>query len=198
MHAMKPWMLAVCCAAVTVVFAAGGSKPAPPPPQPLPKQETTAAIELFKKTDPKMESFFTNATGYAVFPGVTKGAFGIGAAHGTGEVFERGRLIGSASLTQVTIGFQLGGQEYSEVIFFENPAALTKFTSNQFAMSAQASAVAAAEGKSTDVKYQQGVAVFTIAKGGLMFEASVGGQKFKFTPLRVPINPLAKPAAAKP
>jgi lipid-binding SYLF domain-containing protein len=96
-------------------------------------------------------------------------------------------------LTQITIGFQLGGQEYAEAIFFENLAALTKFASNQFAMSAQASAVAAAEGASKDAKYQQGVMVFTIAKGGLMFEASVGGQKFKFTPLPVPVNPLAKP-----
>jgi lipid-binding SYLF domain-containing protein len=188
---MKTWMLACSCIALTAAFAATRNQPARTIPQP--KEETTAAIELFKRTDPKMGVLFTNATGYAIFPSVTKGAFGIGAAHGNGEVLERGRLIGSASLTQVTIGLQLGGQEYAEVIFFENLAALTKFTSNQFAMSAQASAVAASEGASRDAKYQQGVMVFTIAKGGLMFEASIGGQKFKFTPLPVPINPLAKP-----
>ncbi len=184
---MKTWSLAFCLGVAAAALAATKNQP------PQPKPETIAAIELFKKTDPKMEALFTNATGYAIFPSVGKGAFGIGAAHGKGEVFERGRLIGSASLTQITIGFQLGGQEYAEAIFFENLAALTKFTSNQFAMSAQASAVAAAEGASRDAKYQQGVLVFTIAKGGLMFEASVGGQKFKFTPLPVPVNPLVKP-----
>ncbi len=178
---MKRLILALCCiAAVTAVFAAGAKKPADTGKA---DKETTDTIELFKRTDPDMVLWFTNAAGYAVFPGVTKGAIGIGAAHGTGEVFEKEKLIGSASLTQVTIGLQLGGQEYSEVIFFETKAALSNFTSNQLAMSAELSAIAAAEGAATHASYQQGVAVFTLAKGGLMFEASVGGQKFKFTPL---------------
>ncbi len=146
-------------------------------------KETKAAIELFKKTDSKIQRLFDTATGYAVFGTVTKGAIGIGGAHGNGEVFEKGKLIGTASLTQVTVGLQLGGQEYSEVIFFENQEALNSFKSSKFAMSAQLSAVAAAEGASADAKYRQGVLVFTITKGGLMFEASVGGQKFKFKPL---------------
>ncbi|MBM3860946.1 MAG: hypothetical protein FJ395_15040 [Verrucomicrobia bacterium] len=180
---MRVWMLVLCCGAIALAEAAPVKNTAATP---QPKKETLEAMELFKKTDPKMDGLFTSAFGCAVFPSVAKGAFGIGAARGSGEVFQQGRLIGSATLTQVTIGFQLGGQEYAELIFFENEAALTKFTSNQFAMSAQASAVAAAEGASTNAKYQQGVLVFTIAKGGLMFEASVGGQKFKFTPLSKP------------
>jgi lipid-binding SYLF domain-containing protein len=88
--------------------------------------------------------------------------------------------VGEASLTQVTVGFQLGGQAYAELIFFETQSALDSFKSSQFALSAQASAVAAAEGASANAKYQLGVSVFTLARGGLMYEASVGGQKFKF------------------
>lgn len=179
-------LAASCC--VALVAAAAVAAPRDTSGSAQPKKETREAIELFKKADPQIAAFFTNAYGYAVFPSVAKGAMGIGAARGSGEVFRQGRLIGSATLMQVTIGFQLGGQEYAELIFFENEAALNKFTGNQFAMSAQASAVAAAEGASANAKYQQGVLVFTIAKGGLMFEASVGGQKFKFTPLAQPAS----------
>jgi lipid-binding SYLF domain-containing protein len=185
---MKVWMIALCCAATTI-FAASGNKsatPVKPATDPRTAKETVEAIDLFKSTDSDMALWFANATGYAIFPSITKGAIGIGAAHGTGEVFEKGKLIGSASLTQVTIGLQLGGQEYAEVIFFENKETLDQFKQSKFAMSAQVSAVAAAEGASSDAKYQQGVVVFTIAKGGLMFEASVGGQKFKFKPLENP------------
>ncbi len=145
--------------------------------------KTEAAIELFKKTDSKIAKLFSDAAGYAVFPKVAKGAAGIGAAQGNGQVFAKGKLIGTASLTQVTIGLQLGGQTYSEVIFFETTEALEDFKASKLALSAQVSAVAAAEGASANAKYQQGVLVFTLAKEGLMYEASVGGQQFKFTPL---------------
>ena len=178
---MKRLILALCCiTAVTAAFAAGDKKPATATNA---SQETTDIIALFKRTDPDMLLWFTNSAGYVVFPGVTKGAIGIGAAYGKGEVFEKEKLIGTATLTQVTIGVQLGGQEYAEVIFFEDKTALANFTKNQFAMSADLSAIAAAEGASTHASYQQSVAVFTLAKSGLMFEASVGGQKFRFTPL---------------
>jgi lipid-binding SYLF domain-containing protein len=149
-------------------------------------RETGSALVLFKETDPNLERFFQTAAGYAIFPSITKGAAGIGAAHGEGEVFAKGKLIGLAEMTQVTLGVQLGGQEYAELIFFENKATLDEFAANQFALSAQLTAVAAAAGASADANYQKGVVVFTIAKGGLMFEASLGGQKFNFTPLRKP------------
>jgi len=147
------------------------------------KKEVKEAITLFKKQDPGMETFFRTAHGYVVFPSVAKGAIGIGAAHGSGLVFEKGRLVGKAGLTQVTIGAQLGGQSYSEVIFFETEGGLEGFKGGNFALSAQASAVAAASGASANAKYELGVAVFTLARTGLMYEASVGGQKFSFTPL---------------
>jgi len=145
-------------------------------------QDVQDAIATFKKVDSGLEKFFKTAEGYAVFPSVAKGGAGIGAAHGQGEVFAKGAKIGTATLTQVTIGFQLGGQVFSEVIFFEDARALQDFKQSQMKLSAQAGAVAAADGVSVNAKYQYGVAIFTIAKNGLMFEGSVGGQKFKFTP----------------
>jgi lipid-binding SYLF domain-containing protein len=141
------------------------------------------ALALFLKADPDLKKFLESAVGYAVFPDVTKGAIGIGAAHGSGSVYEKGKRIGTASLTQVTLGLALGGQAYAELIFFETQEALDSFKKSELAFSAQVSAVAAAEGASKNAKYQLGVAVFTLAKGGLMYEASIGGQKFKFKPL---------------
>jgi len=139
-------------------------------------------IEKFKKADPEMTKFFKSAYGYAVFPTVGKGGIGIGAARGRGLVYERGTVVGETILTQVTIGVQFGGQTYAEVVFLEDKATMNSFKRGNFALSAQASAVAAASGASANAKYKQGVAVFTMAKSGLMYEASVGGQQFHFLP----------------
>ena len=144
------------------------------------KAEETVA--LFKKTDPSIDKFFGKSAGWAVFPSVAKGAIGIGGAGGKGVLFENGKAVGTTSLGQVTIGLALGGQEYAEIIFLENDLALTNFKGGNFALAAQVSAVAAASGAAANAKYQQGVAVFTLAIGGLMYEASVGGQKFGFEP----------------
>ena len=145
-------------------------------------KEARETLEVFKKADANIERFFKSAAGYVVFPTVGKGAIGIGGAGGSGVVFEKDTAIGKASLGQVTIGLALGGQAYSELIFFENPAALTEFKRGNFALSAQASAVALSAGKAATADYQKGVAIFTITKTGLMYEASVGGQKFGFEP----------------
>ena len=145
--------------------------------------DATASIKAFEKADPGLTSMFEKAAGYAVFPNVGKGGFVIGGAHGNGIVWEGGKLVGYASMTQVTVGAQIGGQEFSEVIFFETKKALADFKASGFAMSAQVGAVAAAEGASKNAKYVEGVMVFTKAKQGLMAEASVGGQKFKFEPV---------------
>lgn len=140
------------------------------------------AIADVKNRDPSIKRFFANAHGYAVFPTVGKGGIGIGGAYGEGEVYERGRHIGSASLTQVTIGFQLGGQAYSEIVFFKDKKTTDDFKKGNFELSAQASAVAVTAGAAANADYDKGVAIFTLIKGGLMYEASVGGQKFGFTP----------------
>ena len=127
-----------------------------------------------------MKVFFDKAYGYAVFPTVSKGAYVIGGAYGEGEVFKKGKLIGYSTLTQVTIGLQLGGQAYSEIIFFQDKRRLNNFKDGNFEFGAQASAVAVTAGVSADAAYNNGVAIFTIVKGGLMYEASVGGQKFRY------------------
>jgi lipid-binding SYLF domain-containing protein len=127
-----------------------------------------------------LQSFLDRAYGYAIFPTVGTGAVGVGGAYGRGEVFERGVLIGYCDLSQGTVGVQLGGQSYSELLVFENKNALDKFTSGEFAFDAQASAVALKSGASANAKFSNGVAVFTMTKEGLMFEASIGGQKFSY------------------
>jgi lipid-binding SYLF domain-containing protein len=119
---------------------------------------------------------------YAVFPTVGKGGIGIGGAFGRGQVFQGGKLVGYAKLTSASIGFQLGGQSFSEIIFFQNKAAYDKFKSGEFGFDANASAVAATAGVAAKVDYKNGVAVFVMADAGLMYEASIGGQKFDFEP----------------
>ena len=143
--------------------------------------DANKAKEEFIKTDPLMKNLFDNSVGYVIFPNVGKGAIGVGGAAGNGILFEQGNAVGKAKMKQVTIGFQFGGQAYREVIFFENKAALDQFKGGNFALSAQASAVAATKGASANVKYRNGVMIFTQEKGGLMYEASVGGQKFGYS-----------------
>lgn len=135
----------------------------------------------FIKTDNLMQSLFKDSYGYVIFPNVGKGAIGIGGAAGNGIVFEEGKMIGAAKMKQLSIGFQLGGQAYREVIFFEDEDALNRFKENNFEFSAQASAVAVKAGATANVKYREGVMVFSQQKGGLMYEASIGGQKFDYT-----------------
>jgi lipid-binding SYLF domain-containing protein len=149
-------------------------------------QDVLNTIADFKKVDPGIDKFFSSSAGYAVFPTIGKGGIGIGGAHGDGELLVGGKALGTTSMTQVTIGLQLGGQAYSEVIFFETEQSLAAFEKSDFAFAAQVSAVALKSGASSNAKYTGGVAVFTLAKGGLMAEASVGGQKFSYKPFKSP------------
>jgi len=144
--------------------------------------DANETISLFKQTDPGLARFFERSVGYAVFPSVAKGGLGVGAAHGSGVLYQGGAPVGGASLTQVTVGLQVGGQEYTEIIFFETGKVLSDFKAGNLAFSGQVSSVALAAGASADANYQRGVAVFTATRGGLMVEASVGGQKFSYTP----------------
>ena len=153
---------------------------------PMQEQKEKAAVEetitKFKGADPSMKVFFEKAYGYVVFPGVGKGGFIIGGGHGDGWVYEKGIHIGRASLTQLTVGAQIGGQSFSEIIFFQDKKTLDDFKKGNWELSAQASAIMVKEGASKDASYDNGVAVFTMPKKGAMVEASVGGQKFKYTP----------------
>ena len=142
----------------------------------------TAKAE-FIKTDALLSKLFETAAGYVIFPNVGKGAVGVGGASGNGIVYEHGKMIGKAKMSQVSVGFQVGGQAYRELIFFENKETLDRFKKNKVEFSAQASAVAATAGASANAKYTDGIMIYTQQKGGLMYEASVGGQKFKYSAL---------------
>ena len=156
-------------------------------------------IGLFKNAGESAE-FFASSYGYAVFPTIGKGGFIAGAAHGTGHVYRKGKYVGDTSMTQLSVGFQAGGQAYSEIIFFEDERAFKEFTSGNFSFGADVGAVAITAGASASAStegstagasggkkdattvggYEKGVAVFTIAKGGLMYQAAVAGQKFSY------------------
>ena len=149
------------------------------PKRKKPSDKTIKALNNFKKIS-SLKPYFKKARGYAVFPNIGKGGFGIGGARGKGEVFEKGNVIGSTILTQVSIGFQLGGQAFSQIIFFKDKKSLDRFTEGNFEFGASASAALITEGANASADYSDGVAVLTFSKGGLMYEASIGGQKFSY------------------
>lgn len=137
-----------------------------------------AKAEMLDK-DSNMQRFFDSAVAWVVIPTVGKGGIGIGGARGKGLLYEKGAITAEVTLTQLTFGLQWGGQAYSEFIFFKDDVALADFKRGNYELGAQASAVAVTAGASADANYSGGVAIFTQAKGGLMYEATVGGQKFK-------------------
>jgi lipid-binding SYLF domain-containing protein len=156
--------------------------------------------QLFRNAN-KSAEYFTGSYGYAVFPTIGKGGIGVGAAHGSGHVYYNGERIGNVSMNQLSVGLQLGGEAYSEIIFFKDKSAMDDFTSGHFEFSADAGAIvitAAADASlgttgadagasvekrdaATAGEYKHGMAVFTIAKGGLMYNATIAGQKFSYT-----------------
>lgn len=166
------------CAAVP---ACGGSK----------KDSNTAAapervegiqdtVTLFKQKDSTIGQLFSTSAGYVVLPTVGKGGLIVGGAHGAGEAFEGGGYVGRVNLSEVSIGAQVGGQSYSQVVFFETPAAFKKLKENTFAFAAEVSAIGVDQGVAKNAKFKDGVATFVIPKQGLMAAAAVGGQKLSF------------------
>lgn len=170
--------------------------------QPALADDYSNAREIFERATVSAR-FFENSYGYALFPGIGKGGIGIGGARGRGQVYVGGKHVGNTTMTQLTVGLQLGGQKYSQIVFFEDERAFRDFTGGKFEFGAQATAVAitAAASASTSTAgstagasggkndaavaggYSKGFAIFTVAKGGLMYEASVGGQKFRYEAL---------------
>ncbi len=164
--------------------------------------EYDETIELFKHAG-ESAVFFTDCYAYAVFPTIGAGGLVVGGARGEGQVYVHGRLVGSAVMTQFSVGLQAGGKAYSEIIFFQDKRSLDEFESGKFEFAAGASAVAVTAGASASVgtdrasseasggkrdattngDYQTGMAVFTIAKGGLMFAADISGERFAYTEL---------------
>jgi lipid-binding SYLF domain-containing protein len=144
------------------------------------KQDADAALSKAQAADWTLNDLVRASYGYAIFPSVGKGGFGVGGAYGQGILYEQGEFAGYCDLTQASIGFQLGGQTYTEIIIFENKEATDYFKSGNFAFDAQVTAVALKSGAGANAKYSAGVAIFTMDEGGLMYEASVGGQKFSY------------------
>jgi lipid-binding SYLF domain-containing protein len=159
-------------------------------------------IAVFRQSE-AVQPFLENAYGYAVFPTIGKAGIGIGGSYGTGQVYQAGKVTGETSLVKATFGFQLGGQAFSQMVFFEDKRAYDEFTSGEFEFDAAASAVAItagvqakagsegatasatagpATGAQAKASYHKGMVVFVHAKGGLMYEAAIGGQKFSFKP----------------
>jgi lipid-binding SYLF domain-containing protein len=172
--------LLIALAAVTMFFgtARAGWDPAN-------EANSERTINQFRKADPSLERFFSRAYGYAVFSDIYKGGIiFLGGGHGQGVVFEQGQPIGQSTVTMVNIGPQLGGQSFSEIIFFKDRDALVNFTNENFELSAQIAVVVVKAGMSTNTDYSNGVAVFAMPNAGLMGELTVGGQKFTFEPYK--------------
>jgi lipid-binding SYLF domain-containing protein len=144
------------------------------------EKDAAATLAAAKSADPTLAPVFNSSAGYAVFPTVGKAAAGFGGAYGRGVLYERGRAVGYCDLSQATVGLQLGGQTYSEIIAFETKEAVETFKQGNFRFAAQATAVALKSGAGANAKYTDGVAVFTMDETGLMYEAAVGGQKFSY------------------
>jgi len=190
-------MNAIRATLVSLVFALGS--------QFALADEYDDAINVFRNAG-ESGAYFDKSIGYAVFPTIAKGGIGIGGAYGKGRVYKQGVHIGNTSMAQASIGLQLGGQAYTQIIFFENQAALDNFTSGNFEFSADASAVAITAGASAGAStgggasagvsggkndadtrslgFRKGMAVFTVAKGGLMYEAAIAGQKYSYEPIK--------------
>jgi lipid-binding SYLF domain-containing protein len=151
-------------------------------PDPNSERELAVAKAILKakEKDPGLQAWFDSAAGYVVLPKVGKAGMGIGGARGTGLLIKNHQAQGKVTMTQLSVGFQLGAQAYIELIFFKDDVAMKDFERGNFELGAQASAVAITAGASADAAYSKGVAIFTITEGGLMYEATVGGQKFKY------------------
>ena len=170
--------------------------------QPVFADENNDTLKMFRDAG-ESSTFFQTSHGYAVFPTIGKAGVGIGGAMGKGTVYAKDKPVGNTTMSQLSIGFQLGMQGYSQIIFFKDKRAFDEFTSGNFEFGATVQAVAITAGASASVNttgntasasggknnastasggYHKGMAVFTVAKGGLMYEVSVGGQKFTYTP----------------
>ncbi|MCM4161364.1 lipid-binding SYLF domain-containing protein [Antarcticibacterium flavum] len=149
-------------------------------------KDVKEAKTAFVQKDPAMSKLFASVEAYAIFPNVGKGAYIIGGAAGNGAVYQSGNLIGLAKLRQVDVGAQIGGQAYSQVLLFENEAAVNRFKQGKYEVAANASAVILEEGAASSINFRDGVAIVTLPKAGAMVEISVGGQKFEYQDFRNP------------
>jgi|HubBroStandDraft_1064217.scaffolds.fasta_scaffold375603_1 lipid-binding SYLF domain-containing protein len=197
MRKMTHWVASLAVLAGCLGIVACSTTPPGSDQQQLMNDSNTCYSD-FTKDDPTLDKFVKDAYGYAIFPSIGKGAIGIGGAYGRGVVYQEGTAVGWTDVSQGSLGVQLGGQTYSELIVFKDKGAMDNFKSNDFALSATASAVAAASGAAATTKFDNGVAVFVRGINGLMFEASVGGQSFGYRPLNQDSETSAPPPPPPP
>jgi lipid-binding SYLF domain-containing protein len=174
---VKLVVLSLCMA---IVFAGCSTAPERPQEKAVLTAQVTDAVAVFKDKDPSIDRFFQQSYGYAVLPKVFKGAFWIGGAYGKGEVYEKGKMVGWCDMSQATLGFSFGGEYFREIIFFKEKSDFDKFKTGEYTFAAQATGVAAKSGAAAKADYKAGTAVFVTTDKGLMVDASLGGQKFKY------------------
>lgn len=173
----------ILCCIVVITFSGCSSVPKTKESRDVLNSEVIEAISVFKNQDPEIQHFFDTSYGYAVFPKVYKGAFWVGGAYGKGQVYKQAEMTGYSSLSQASLGLSFGGEYFREIVFFSTKTEYDEFCSEEFAFSAQVTGVALTKGVAAKVNYENGVVVFIIAQKGLMVDASLGGQKFEFTPV---------------
>jgi lipid-binding SYLF domain-containing protein len=174
---VKLTVLVLC---MTIVLAGCSTAPQKPEARAVLTAQSNEAVAIFKEKDPEIQGFFDKSYGYAVLPKIGKGAFWVGGAYGRGEVYEQGKFVGYCDMKQGTLGFSFGGEFFREIVFFRDKSDLDKFKAEEYTFSAQATAVAATSGAAAKADYKAGMAVFIATDKGLMIDASVGGQKFKY------------------
>lgn len=169
---------------LVALLALAGCATAPETPAERQDLKTGAenALKELSAADPGLGGFLSRAHGYVVFPRVGKGGYILGGGYGRGIVYRQGAPIGFADITQMTVGLQIGGQAYSEILVLESPADLDRFTAGRLALTAGVSAVMLKTGAAEQARYTDGVAIFVRPIGGAMVEASVGGQQFSYVP----------------
>jgi lipid-binding SYLF domain-containing protein len=170
---------------LTVIVTGCATVPERPEAKNVLSAQAREAVAIFKVRDPSIDRFFTQSYGYAVFPKVGKGAFIVGGAHGIGEVFEQGQVVGYSTLSQASLGFSFGGELWREIIFFRDKSDIDRFRAGpEYTFTAQATGVALEEGVAAKADYKDGMAVFITSDKGLMVDASLGGQRFTYVPAK--------------
>ncbi len=178
----SPSTILAACLAAALLLTGCATAPATESGKADIRADAAAALAKARASDNTFDSALRQSRAYAVFPSIGKGAIGVGGAYGKGVLYEGGTFSGYCDLSQASIGFALGGQAYTEVIAFSTADAVARFKAGRFAFDAQATAVAVKSGAGANAKFADGVAVFTMDEAGLMYEASIGGQKFSFQP----------------
>jgi lipid-binding SYLF domain-containing protein len=177
---MKPVQICLAGLFIIILFSGCSTVPSQPGGREVLSAEVQQAIAVMKEKDAGINRFFERSYGYAVLPKVFKGAFLVGGAHGRGEVFEQGKMVGYCSMGQATLGFSFGGEFFREIVFFRDKEDLDKFKPSEYTFSAQVTGVALTAGAAAKADYKAGMAVFITTDKGLMVDASLGGQKFNY------------------